>query len=105
VVAEEVVLVWRGFAFDTCVCVVSDHLILWSGSGRKARELWTASSEAEIHPRGCPAIKRSGVLVVRRRSPRARRRFAQGGDQPSSEADFRWFGAGPLERGGVSSEC
>jgi hypothetical protein len=32
--------------------------------------------------------------------PRARRSFARGGVQPSSEVEFWWYGAGPLERGG-----
>jgi hypothetical protein len=53
------------------------------GSGRGGRELCTASSEAEIRPRGCPALERGGVSVVRRRAPRARRRFARGVPRPT----------------------
>jgi hypothetical protein len=51
-------------------------------------------------PEGASIPERGGVSLKGASSPRARQSFARGGIQPSSEAEFRWYGAGPLERGG-----
>jgi hypothetical protein len=84
---------WRGFTFDLDARVVPEHLMLWSGerargpraravlerggdspegtSSPRARRRFARggvrpSSEAEIRPRGRPALERGGDLVVRR---------------------------------------
>jgi hypothetical protein len=77
--------------FDPGARVVSEHLMLQSGEWvweRRTRE----------------SLERGGVSPEGASSPRARWSFARGGVQPSSEAEFRWYGAGPLERSGVSPE-
>jgi hypothetical protein len=38
--------------------------MLWSGSGRGGCELGAASSEAEVRPRGRPALERGEDFVV-----------------------------------------
>jgi hypothetical protein len=54
--------------------------------------------------RACESLERGRVSPEGASSPRARRSFARGGIQPSSEAEFfpRW--CLDLEQGGVSSE-
>jgi hypothetical protein len=68
--------VWRGFAFDPGARVMPKHLMLWSGE-------WVRRSRA----RG--DLERGGDSPEGASGPRARRRFARGGAQPSSEAEIR----------------
>jgi hypothetical protein len=70
------------------------------GSGEPAR----ASSEAESHPRGHPALERGEVSPEGASSPRARQNPTRGGVQPLSETKSRWHGGVPLERSEVSPE-
>jgi hypothetical protein len=110
---------WRGFAFDPGTSGVSEHIFnsLVGGAGAgaaslrrpRARRRFTRggiqpSSEAEIRPRGRPALERGGDSPEGASSPRARRRFARGGVQPSSEAEIRPRGRPALERGGSLPE-
>jgi hypothetical protein len=74
----------------------------WSGCG--SCEPARASSEAESHPRGRPALERGGVSPEGAPSPRARRNTTRGGVRPSSEAESHPRGRPALERGGVSPE-
>jgi hypothetical protein len=71
---------WRGFVLDPGVRSVPEHLMLWSGE-------W---------------VWRHGPVVVDPHWPRARRSFARGGIQPSSEAESHTTVRVALERGGVS---
>jgi hypothetical protein len=53
-----------------------------------------ASSEAEPHPRGRPALKRGGTSPEGASDPRARRSLGGTVVYPLSEAGFRPRGAG-----------
>jgi hypothetical protein len=70
------------------VRVASEHLMLRSGELVRTRE----------------SLERGGVSPEGASIPRARRSFARGGVHPSSEAEFRWYDAEPLERSGVLPE-
>jgi hypothetical protein len=74
------------------------------GSGCRSREPARASSEAEPHPRGRPALERGGVSPEGASSCRARWNSTRGGVRSSNEAESRWHGGVPLERSGVSHE-
>jgi hypothetical protein len=76
-----------------------------------------ASSEAEPHLRGPPALERGGTSPEGASEPRARRNLTREGVrpssetephprgvQPSSEAESWWYGGVSLERSGVSPE-
>jgi hypothetical protein len=60
--------------------------MLWSGSGRGGRELWVASSDAEIRPRGRPALERGGDSPEV--GPRARQRFCSVAPDPRGRWRF-----------------
>jgi hypothetical protein len=87
------------------------------GSGCGSCEPARASSEAESHPRGCPALERGGIPPEGASGPRAMRSLGgmavhpsskaeshMGGVQPSSDAESQWYGGVPLERSGVLPE-
>jgi hypothetical protein len=61
-----------------------------------------ASSKAEPHLRGCPALERGGTSPEGASGPRARRNLTRGGVRPSSEAEPHPRGRPTLERGGTS---
>jgi hypothetical protein len=82
-------LAWQGFTFDLGARVVSEQLMLWSGEW--VRERRTRES-----------LERGGDPPEGAHSPRARRNLARRGVQPSSEAEFRQYGAVPLERSRAS---
>jgi hypothetical protein len=65
--------------------------MLWSGEW--VWERWSRES-----------LKRGGDSPEVAHCPRARLGLARGGVQPSSEAGFRCYGIGPLERGEVLPE-
>jgi hypothetical protein len=71
------------------------------GSGCGSCKPVRASSEAESHPRGCPALERGGVSPEGALSPQARHNPTRGGVRPSSEAESHLRGLTVLERGGV----
>jgi hypothetical protein len=79
---------WRGFSFDLCTRVVSEHLMLWFGEWARGRKHGTASSEAEIRSRGRPTLERGGDSLERASVPRARRRFGGTASGPSREAEI-----------------
>jgi hypothetical protein len=64
------------------------HLMLW----------WREWARG---PRARGGLERGRDSLERASSPRARRRFARGGVQPSSEAEIRWHGARPLSEAEV----
>jgi hypothetical protein len=74
--------VWRGFAFDPRARVVPEHLMLWSGEWALGSRAWDGLERGGDSPEGAS-------------SPRARRRFARGGVQPSSEEEISWYDACP----------
>jgi hypothetical protein len=78
---------WRGFIFDlgTYMCQNIKHP--GRGSGYGGDETVRASSEAEPHVRGRPALERGRDSPEGATNPRARRRLTRGGDQPSSETE------------------
>jgi hypothetical protein len=78
--------------------------MLQSGEQFGGGELARASSEAEPHPSGRPALERGGTSLKGTSSPRARRNITRGGVQPSSEAEPHPRGRPALERGGTSPE-
>jgi hypothetical protein len=86
------------------------------GSGCGSGEPTRASSEAESHLRGRPALERGGIPPEGASSPRALWSLTRGGVRPSSaakshprgrpalEAESRLYGSVPLERSRVSPE-
>jgi hypothetical protein len=85
---------WRGFALVPGTREVPEHLMLWSGEqarrhGPVVADPREPSSEAESRMRVRAALERGRVPHEGAHSPRARRSFARGGIQPSSEAEFR----------------
>jgi hypothetical protein len=77
---------WRGFTFDPSAHVVSEHLMLQSGEWARGLRAWGDLERGGDSPKGVD-------------SPRARRRFARGGGQPSSEAEIHPRGRPALKRG------
>jgi hypothetical protein len=71
-----------------------------SGSGCGNGKLVRASSEAESHLRGRPALERGGVSPEGASNPRTRRSIVSTVLCPSSEAEFRPRGAGADCSGG-----
>jgi hypothetical protein len=62
-----------------------------------------SSSQTETRSRGRSTLDRDGTSLEGATDPRARRNLTQGGDRPSSEAEYRprvtrptvWWAAGP----------
>jgi hypothetical protein len=94
----------RGFIFDLGACGCQNIKFPCRGSRYGGGEPARASSEAEPHPRGCPALERGGDAPEGASSPRARWRLTRGGVQPPSEAETHSRGRSALERGGTSLE-
>jgi hypothetical protein len=96
---------WRGFVFDSGTCMCQNIKCSGQGSrygggepvkasskaethprgvsGPRVRRNLTRggvwpSSEADPHPRGCPALERGGTSIVWSCAPRAKRSFARG---------------------------
>jgi hypothetical protein len=70
---------------------VSGHLMLWSGEWARVSRARRVLEQGRDSSEGAP-------------SPRARRRFARGGAETSSEAEIHPRGRGALERGVSSPE-
>jgi hypothetical protein len=87
--------VQRGFVFDPGTRKCQNIKCPCRGSRYRGDELVRPSSEAESHPRGRPALERGETSPEGAIGPRARRNLTRGGDQPSSEAEFRPRVAGP----------
>jgi hypothetical protein len=85
----------RGFVFDPGACKCQNIKCPCRRSRCVGGEPVRASSEAEPHPRGRPAIERGGTSPEGATSPRARRRRASVALCPSSEAEFHPRVAGP----------
>jgi hypothetical protein len=94
----------RGFVFDLDACMCQNIKCSCRGSMYGGGEPVRASSEAETHSRGRPALERGGASPEGVSSPRARRNLTRGGILPSSEAESCYCGVVPLERSGVSPE-
>jgi hypothetical protein len=71
------------------------------GTGCGSCEPARASSEAEPHLRGRPALGQGGSSPEGVSNPRVRRSLTRGGVQPSSVAESHSRGRPALERGGV----
>jgi hypothetical protein len=80
---------WRGFVFDLGACMCQNIKCSSRGSRYRGGEPVRASSEAETHPRGRPALERGGTSPEGASDPRARWNLTRGGIQPSSEAESR----------------
>jgi hypothetical protein len=93
---------WRGFVFDLGACRCQSIKCPSRGSRYGGGEPVRASSKAEPHPRGRPALEWGGASPEGVSSPRARRNFTRGASSPrarrsfvsavmcpSSEAEFR----------------
>jgi hypothetical protein len=100
-------MAWCGFVFDLGACMCQNIKCSGRGSGCGSCELARASSEAESHlrgrpalerggtpPEGAPALERGGTTPEGVFSPRARRSLGDMAVFPSSEAGFRPRGAG-----------
>jgi hypothetical protein len=93
---------WCGFVFDLGACMCQNIKCLGRGRRYRGGEPVRASSEAEPHPKGRPALERSGTSSEGASSPRAKRNLTRGGVQPLSKAEPHLRGRPALERGGVS---
>jgi hypothetical protein len=91
---------WRGFVFDLGACMCQNIKCPSRGSRRGGGEPMRASSEAEPHPRGRPALERGGTLLEGASGPRARRSLVSAVLCPSSESEFRPRVAGADRSGG-----
>jgi hypothetical protein len=90
----------HGFVFDPGACKCQDIKCSGWGSRYGGGEPVRASSEAESHPRGRPALERGGTSPEGATSPRARRSLVSVALCPSSEAEFRPRVAGANCSGG-----
>jgi hypothetical protein len=81
-----------GFAFDPGACKASEHLMLWSGEQVRGPGLRAASSETENSLEGPGPLSEAKNLPEGASSPRARRKLARGGVEPSSKAEVVWSG-------------
>jgi hypothetical protein len=91
---------WHGFVFDLGACMCQDIKCFGRGSRYEGGEPARASSEAEPHMRGRPALERGGTSPEGVSSPRARRSFVSAVSCPLSEAEFHPRVAGADHSGG-----
>jgi hypothetical protein len=93
---------WRAFVFDPGACRCQNIKCPGRGSRCGSGGPVRASSEAEPHPRGRPALERGRTSPEGATNPRARRNLTRGGDRPLSEAEPHPRRRPALERGEVS---